>query len=69
MDEATRLRLIREARDAADAARRALMEQVEAALSEGIKVSAISHEARWSDTYVRSIARNRKEAGNGDAAA
>jgi len=62
MDEATRLRLIREARDAADTARRAVMEQVEAALNEGIKVSAISHEARWSDTYVRSIARNHKKA-------
>jgi hypothetical protein len=62
MDEAARLKLIREARDAADAARRALMEQVEEALNEGIKVSAVSHEARWSDTYVRAIARTRKKA-------
>ena len=57
MDKDTRLRRIQEAREAADAARDAMMRQVKAALGEGIRPSAIAHAARWSDTYVRSIAR------------
>lgn len=60
MDNLERLRKIRKAREAADAARAALMSQVEEALADGIRVSAIAHEARWSETYIRSIAKRRQ---------
>lgn len=62
MDETTRLRRIRAARDELDAARAHLDQEVSAAIAEGIRPSAIGHEARWSDTYVRSL--KRKVAGD-----